>query len=109
MTARISRALFAATIAALMSPAAWAGPLVLHEAKVDQSRMQPAADQSQVLVDVNSASEDDLRTLPGVGPARARAIVAGRPYRGKDDLVKKDILPKNVYEGLKDRIVARQK
>ncbi|MBL8659183.1 MAG: helix-hairpin-helix domain-containing protein [Rhodospirillales bacterium] len=109
MTVRISQAMFAATIAALLSPAAWAGPSVAHEVRVDQTRMQLAADQAQVLLDINSASEEDLRTLPGVGPARAQAIVAGRPYKGKDDLVKKNILPKNVYDGLKDRIVARQK
>ncbi|MCU0893905.1 MAG: helix-hairpin-helix domain-containing protein [Rhodospirillales bacterium] len=60
-------------------------------------------------VDLNSASEEQLRTLPGVGPARAQAIIAGRPYAGKDDLVKRNILPKNVYDGIKDRIIAKQK
>jgi DNA uptake protein ComE-like DNA-binding protein len=67
-----------------------------------------AANQA-VAVDLNSASEEQLRTLPGVGPARAQAIVAGRPYAGKDDLVKRNILPKNVYDGIKDRIIAKQK
>lgn len=60
-------------------------------------------------LDLNSASEEQLRTLPGVGPARAQAIIAGRPYAGKDDLVKRNILPKNVYDGVKDRIIAKQK
>lgn len=60
-------------------------------------------------VDINSATEEQLRTLPGIGPARAQAIVAGRPFSGKDDLLKRGILPKNVYDGVKDRIVARQK
>lgn len=60
-------------------------------------------------VDLNSASEEQLRTLPGVGPARAQAIIAGRPFAGKDDLVKRNILPKNVYDGIKERIIAKQK
>lgn len=60
-------------------------------------------------VDINSATEEQLRTLPGIGPAGAQAIVAGRPFSGKDDLLKRGILPKNVYDGVKDRIVARQK
>lgn len=80
-----------------------------REAAVSPPLDLAAADQSETLVDINSASADALRALPGVGPARAEAIVAGRPYKGKDDLVKRNIVPKNVYEGIKDRIVARQK
>lgn len=68
----------------------------------------PAADQPAA-VDINSAGKEDLRTLPGIGPARAQAIIAGRPYFGTDDLVKRNILPRNVYDGVKDRIIARQK
>lgn len=72
-------------------------------------RVHQVADQGQVLIDVNTASEEKLRTLPGVGPARAQAIVAGRPYKGKDDLVRKNVLPPNVFDGIKDRIIAREK
>ena len=61
------------------------------------------------LVDINSASQADLQTLSGIGPARAKAIVAGRPYNGKDDLVKKNVIPSNVYEGIKDKIIAKKK
>jgi competence protein ComEA len=68
---------------------------------------QPAAPAG--LVDINSASEADLQTLSGIGPARAKAIIAGRPYKGKDDLVKKNIIPANVYQAIKDKIIAKQK
>ena len=61
------------------------------------------------LVDINSASPEELDKLPGVGPARAKAIIAGRPYNGKDDLTNRKIIPANVYNGIKDKIVARQK
>lgn len=60
------------------------------------------------LVDINSASKDQLETLPGVGPARADAIVKNRPYRAKNELDDKKVIPHATYEGIKDKIVARQ-
>ncbi len=60
-------------------------------------------------LDINSASEDDLKAMKGVGDVRAKAIIAGRPYKGKDDLVQKKILPQKVYDGIKDKIIAKQK
>ena len=61
------------------------------------------------LIDINSAGKQELDALPGIGSARADAIIKGRPYRGKDELLQKKIIPENVYNGIKDRIIARQK
>jgi DNA uptake protein ComE-like DNA-binding protein len=61
------------------------------------------------LIDINSATEKELDALPGIGEARAKAIIKGRPYKGKDDLVKKKIIPQSTYDGIKDRIIAKQK
>ena len=61
------------------------------------------------LVDINSASAEELDKLPGVGPARAKAIIANRPYGGKDDLNNRKIIPPNVYNQIKGKIIARQK
>ena len=61
------------------------------------------------LVDINSASKDDLDKLPGIGAARADAIIKGRPYKGKNELADKKIIPQNVYDGIKDKIIAKQK
>ena len=101
-------ALVAAFIA-LTTSTAEAGGVTGFNGSHDPSALRLAADQTEAPIDINSAPEDALRALPGVGPARAQAIIAPRPYKGKDDLVKKNILPKNVYDGVKDRIVARQK
>lgn len=60
-------------------------------------------------LDINSASPAELDALPGIGEARSAAIIKGRPYKGKDELVQKGIIPKNVYAKIKDKIVARQK
>jgi competence protein ComEA len=67
------------------------------------------SEQGGGLVDINSASAEELDKLPGVGSVRTRAIIAHRPYHGKDDLINRKIIPKNVYNGIKDKIVARQK
>jgi competence ComEA-like helix-hairpin-helix protein len=60
------------------------------------------------LVDINSASAEELDKLPGVGAARAKAIIANRPYNGKNDLNQRKIIPPNVYDQIKDKIIARQ-
>jgi len=60
------------------------------------------------LMDINSASEKELATLKGIGDARAAAIVKGRPYKGKDELVQKKIIPQKVYDEIKDQIIAKQ-
>lgn len=68
----------------------------------------PAAKQE--LIDINSASAKEMiDKLPGIGEARAAAIVKGRPYKGKDELLDKKIVPQNVYADIKDKIIAKQK
>ena len=61
------------------------------------------------LIDINTASKEQLDALPQIGPARAEAIIKGRPYKAKNDLLDKGILPQNAYDAIKDRIIAKQK
>jgi DNA uptake protein ComE-like DNA-binding protein len=68
-----------------------------------------AKSEKTALIDLNSATPAELDALPGIGAARAAAIVKGRPYHGKDELVSKKIIPQGVYDGIKDRVIAKQK
>ena len=73
--------------------------------KADAKKAEPA---KKAEIDLNSASEAELASLKGIGEARAKAIVKGRPYKGKDDLVARKIIPQGVYNDIKDQIIAKQ-
>jgi competence protein ComEA len=59
------------------------------------------------LLDINSASADDLKALKGIGEADAKRIVENRPYKTKDELVEKKVVPKMTYDRIKDQIMAK--
>ena len=61
------------------------------------------------LLDINSATKEQLETLPGIGDAYAQKIIAGRPYSRKDQLVAKNVVPQATYDKIKDSIIAAQK
>ena len=67
-----------------------------------------AADAKKEPMDINSASAKELATLPLIGEARSKAIIKGRPYNGKDDLINKKIIPQDAYDSIKDLIIAKQ-
>jgi DNA uptake protein ComE-like DNA-binding protein len=75
-------------------------------ARTTQNGTASSAAQGK-LVDLNTASVADLDTLPGIGKTRAEAIIKNRPYKGKDELVTRHVLPQNIYNGIKDKVVAR--
>ena len=80
---------------------------LLPVAATDSSLVR-AADQADLL-DINTATAEQLKTLTGIGEAFAEKIIKGRPYQRKDELVQKKILPRAMYEGIKYKIVAKQK
>jgi len=67
-----------------------------------------AADKSELL-DINTATADQLKVLPGIGDAYSEKIIKGRPYERKDELVQRKIIPRATYEGIKYKIVAKEK
>jgi DNA uptake protein ComE-like DNA-binding protein len=73
------------------------------------SKTKPAPAAKVKLVDINSASRAELKTLPGIGDAEAARIIAARPYPSKAKLAADKVLSMEAYAALKGRIVAVQK
>jgi DNA uptake protein ComE-like DNA-binding protein len=59
-------------------------------------------------IDINTATADQLKAVPGIGDAYAKRIIDGRPYTAKNQLATRGILPQGVYDKIKDQIIANK-
>lgn len=91
-------------VCALGAPAAWAQ----DKPAPTKSATTEAKSPKKEVLDINSAPAEELQKIPGIGDAYAKKIVEGRPYKRKDELVRKKIVPQATYDKIKDQIIAKQ-
>jgi len=77
-------------------------------AKPEKGDAKGAAEKKHAPLDINTATPAELETLPGIGDAYSKKIVENRPYKRKDELVQKKIVPQATYDKIKEHIVAKQ-
>ena len=83
------------------------GLAVLLGVATAAAQTRPAPAPAASLIDINSASRDDLMSLEGIGEVRADAIIRARPFKAKTELVERRLIPEALYDKIADKVMAR--
>ena len=105
----MKRNLFASILIALFALVLVANVGLASPAPQADAKKPAVAAASADLVDLNTASKEQLDALPGIGDKYSQKIIDGRPYKAKTDLVRKKIIPQATYSKIKDKVIAKQK